>query len=353
MPPGLSSNPATVCILRLSAIGDACHVLAVVRALQQAWPDTAFTWVIGKVEAKLMGQVPGIEFIVVDKTAGTLHARRQLAATLRGRSFDVLLHMQLSFRASVLSTAIKAGTRVGFDRARAREAQWLFTNQRIVPAHNQHVLDGLLGFAAHFGIQAHPPRWDFPLSQAALDYAAELIPEPGRTLLISPCSSHKLRNWRAEHYAAVADYAVAQLGMEVILCGGPSDIERRTGEEILGRMRQPCRNVIGRDTLPQLQATLARASALLTPDSGPAHMATMAGTPVIGLYAATNPERSGPYFSRQWCVDRYDAAAQRFLGKSASQIPWTTKIEHPGVMDLITVEDVRERLQALRSQQTG
>src|SRR5690606_8657083 len=107
MPAGLSSNPATVCILRLSAIGDACHVLAVVRALQGAWPQTAFTWVIGKVEAKLMGQVPGIEFIVVDKAAGTLHARRQLAAALRGRSFDILMHMQLSFRASVLSTAIK------------------------------------------------------------------------------------------------------------------------------------------------------------------------------------------------------------------------------------------------------
>lgn len=353
MPAGLSSNPATVCILRLSAIGDACHVLAVVRALQSAWPQTAFTWVIGKVEAKLLGQVPGIEFIVVDKAAGTLQARRQLAATLRGRSFDVLMHMQLSFRASVLSTAIKARTRLGFDRARAREAQWLFTNERIAPAGNQHVLDGLMGFAAHFGIQPTQPRWDFPLSQPALDYAAELIPEPGNTLLISPCSSHRLRNWRAEHYATVADYAVAQLGMQVILCGGPSDIERRTGEAVIGHMRQPCRNVIGRDTLPQLLATLARASALLTPDSGPAHMATMVGTPVIGLYAATNPARSGPYLSREWCVDKYEAAAEQFMGKPASQLPWTTKIERPGVMDLITPEDVQQRLQALRSQQAG
>ncbi|MCM2311130.1 MAG: hypothetical protein NDI84_06960, partial [Steroidobacteraceae bacterium] len=94
-------------------------------------------------------------------------------------------------------------------------------------------------------------------------------------------------------------------------------------------------------------ATLARATVLLTPDSGPAHMATAVGTPVIGLYAATNPERSGPYYSRRWCVDRYDAAARGFLGKPAAELPWTTKIERPGVMGLITPADVIERLDAL------
>ena len=59
--------PASVCILRLSAIGDTCHVLPVVRTLQRAWPDTRFTWIIGRVEAKLLGHIPDIEFIVVDK----------------------------------------------------------------------------------------------------------------------------------------------------------------------------------------------------------------------------------------------------------------------------------------------
>ena len=76
-------------------------------------------------------------------------------------------------------------------------------------------------------------------------------------------------------------------------------------------------------------------------------MATTVGTPVIGLNAATNPARSGPYYSRSWCVDRYDAAARAFLGRPATDVAWTTKIERPGVMDLIHVEDVIERLDAL------
>jgi heptosyltransferase I len=76
-------------------------------------------------------------------------------------------------------------------------------------------------------------------------------------------------------------------------------------------------------------------------------MATMVDTPVIGLYAATNPARSGPYLSRRWCVDAYEAAAQKFLGKSAAELPWTQKIERPGVMELIEVAAVTAKLDEL------
>ncbi|MBL8271784.1 glycosyltransferase family 9 protein [Steroidobacter sp.] len=339
--------PASVCLLRLSAIGDTCHVLPVIRTLQRAWPNTRFTWVIGRLEAKLFGHLPDIEFIVVDKRSGTWQARAKLQEALRGRSFDVLMHMQLSLRASLLSTAIPAKLKLGFDRSRARELQWLFTNQRIAPAARQHVLDSLFGFAEKFDVYERLLRWDIPLTDDAVAYAQKLIPEPGNTLIISPCSSHKLRNWRSEYYAEVADYAIASLGMRVILCGGPSDIEKRTGEEIVSRMKHNCQNTIGQDTLLQFFATLGRATLLITPDSGPAHMGTAAGIPVIGLYAATNPARSGPYLSRQWCVDKYDQAARKLLNRPAAEIPWTTKIERPGVMDLITPDDVIKKLHAL------
>jgi len=109
----------------------------------------------------------------------------------------------------------------------------------------------------------------------------------------------------------------------------------------------PLIDQVGKDTLPQLLALLARATVLLTPDSGPAHMATMVNTPVIGLYAATNPARSGPYLSRRWCVDAYDAAALKFLGKPAAELPWTRKIEEPGVMELIEVPAVCSKLDEL------
>jgi heptosyltransferase I len=338
--------PTSVCILRLSAIGDTCHVLPVVRTLQRAWPDTRFTWIIGKVEAKLLGHIPDIEFIVLDKKS-LLGSYRLLRQAMRGRHFDVLMHMQVALRASLFSSLVPARIKLGFDRKRARELQWLFTTNRIRPSERQHVMDSLFGFAEKFHVYEKLLRWDIPIPQAARDYARRVIPEEGKTIIISPCSSHRLRNWRAEYYAQIADHVISDLGYRVLLCGGRSETERQMGEAIVKHMKQECENAIGQDTLLEFLATVERAVAIITPDSGPAHMATAVGTPVVGLYAATNPARSGPYLSRQWCVDKYDLAARRLLDKSAADLPWTTKIERPGVMDLITPDDVIKKLHSV------
>lgn len=344
--PLLHSPPREVCLLRVSAIGDTCHVVPLLRTLQHAWPEARFTWVIGKLEAKLMRLLPEVDFITFDKRAGLrglLATRRELAT----RQFDLLLHLQVAFRASLLAQAVRAPVKLGFDRARAREGQWWFTTHRTAPQGRVHVLDSLMAFAGALGLPADGLAWNLPLPADAVAYADSLVPPGQRTLVISPCSSHALRNWRPERYAAVADHAVRVHGMQVIVCGGPSELERGMAAAIGAAAQVPVLNQVGKDTLPQLLALLGRATVLLTPDSGPAHMATMVGTPVIGLYAATNPQRSGPYLSRQWCVDRYAAAAQQFRHSTAEALPWTTKIEAPGVMDLIAVDDVTERLDAL------
>jgi heptosyltransferase I len=323
-----------------------CHVLPVVRTLQDAWPGSEITWIIGKLEHKLLGHVPGIEFIVFDKKAGRA-AYGDLRRRMSGRSYDVLLHMQLALRASLAAALVPADLKVGFDRARARELQWIFTNAQVAPREREHVLDSLFGFTEALGLRGRSIRWDIPLPEPALDYARRAIPDGQPTLVISPCSSHVLRNWSAEGYAAVADHAAARHGLRVLVCGGRSELELQYGERIATLMQQPCVNLVGKDTLVEFLATLQRATLLISPDSGPAHMATTVGTPVIGLYAATNPARSGPYHSRSWCVDRYEAAARKFMGKPAAELPWTEKIEQPGVMDLITPADVIERLDAL------
>jgi len=335
--------PRSLCILRLSAIGDTCHVVPIVRTIQQAWPATQLTWIIGKTEARLMSLIEGVEFITVDKRASLGAARAQLD----GRRFDVLLHMQLALRASLVARQVAAPVKLGFDRARARELQWLFTNARIAPRAREHVLDSFFGFSDALGIKERVLHWQVPPPPAAQAYAARLIPDAQPTLLVSPCSSHVLRNWQPLRYAALAAHAVRRHGMRVILTGGPSELERRTGQEIERSAGVALVNQIGKDTLPELLALIARARVLVSPDSGPAHMATMVGTPVLGLYAATNPARSGPYLSRRWCIDAYPEAARVFRGVEAHELPWGHKIEEDGVMDLIGVEEVTARLDEL------
>ncbi len=339
------SPPRTLCLLRTSALGDASHVVPLVRTLQTNWPQTKLTWLIGKLERRLVGDIAGVEFITFDKAAG-LAGFKTVRAELAGRHFDALLQMQVALRANLLSLLINAEVRIGYDAARSKDFHGLTINRRI-PAHaGQHVLDGLGSFVEPLGLKQTEVRWDIPIPDDARAFAEQHLPGSEPTLLVSPCSSHPLRNWRPERYAAAMDHAAHKLGWRVVLCGGPSAYEREFGNAVLAACKQKPMDLIGKDTLKQLLALLQRATLLLSPDSGPMHLANAVGTPVLGLHAATNPNRSGPYSDRRWCVDRYDAAARKFRRKPATQLKWGTRIQHEGVMDLIETDAVIERLDA-------
>jgi len=126
--PLFSQPPESVCFLRLSAIGDVCHAVAAIQALQKQWPTTKVTWIIGKIEAQLLEGLEGVELVIFDKKAG-LSGMQSVWKQLSGRKFDVLVHMQLALRASLLTLGINATYKVGFNFKRAQEAQWLFTNK--------------------------------------------------------------------------------------------------------------------------------------------------------------------------------------------------------------------------------
>ncbi|GGY22105.1 ADP-heptose--LPS heptosyltransferase [Rhodanobacter panaciterrae] len=335
---------ASICLLRTSAIGDVTHVVPLVRTLQQAWPHTALTWVVGKLERKLVGDLPGVEFVTFDKAAGWA-GMRAVHAALRGRRFDALLQMQVAMRSNLLSVGIKAERRVGYDYARAKDLHSLVINERIPARNGEHVLDAIGSFCEPLGLKQTSVRWDIPIPDEAHAWAVEQLPGDAPTLLVSPTSSHALRNWRPERYAAVMDHAAAR-GWRVALVGGPSAMERTMADAVLAACQRTPIDLTGKDTLKKLMALLSRAQLLLTPDSGPMHMANAVGTKVLGLHAASNPDRSGPYSDRRWCVNKYDEAARKYLGKSASEIPWGSKIEKPGVMDLIGVDEVIERYEA-------
>ena len=339
--PTAPAAPASICLLRLSALGDVTHVVPLVRTLRDAWPEVALTWLIGKGEHRLLEGLEGVEFLEYDKRSA-LRGMREVGRRLRGRRFDVLLQLQVAARANLLSAFVPARRRVGYDRSRSKDLHSLFVRERIPDRPGIHVLDAIGSFCEPLGLRQETVRWDLPVPPDAHAWAAAQWPEDGTpALLVSPCSSHVVRNWRYERYAAVADHAIAQ-GWRVVLCGGRSTLEREAGDAILSAMRGPALDLIGRDTLKQLPALLARADLLLTPDSGPMHIANAMGTKVLGLHAASNPARSGPYSDRRYCVDRYDDAARRYLGKPAGELRWGTRIERPGVMDLVTVEDATE-----------
>ncbi|MCU0756209.1 MAG: glycosyltransferase family 9 protein [Xanthomonadales bacterium] len=331
-----------LCLLRLSALGDVVNLLPLVHAIRQHHPAAELSWVIGAAEAKLLEGLPGVRFIVHAKKSGFGGLRRALA----GERFDLLLHAQLSFRATLLGLAIRAERRIGYPRERSKEGHGLVVRERAALPAGRHVVDQWLAFLAPLGIDPAQviPHWPLPIPEAAHDFARTMLPDADWAL-ISPCSSHPQRNWSAERYATVVDGLHAR-GLRVALIGGRSELEARTGTAVASAAQAPVLNLIGRDTLKQSLALIARARLLISPDSGPAHFGSALGVPVVGLYAATDPERSGPYRSRHLCANRYADAARQFLGRDAHQLPWGRKIEQPGVMGLIDVAEVLEKVDA-------
>lgn len=326
--------------MRLSAIGDVCHAVAAVQALQRHWPTTKVTWVLGKIEAQLLNGLPGVELVVYDKKAG-FKGMQAVWQQLKGQRFDALVHMQLAFRASVLTAGIKARYKVGFNFKRAKEAQWLFTNRKIRDTESQHVLDSFFSFVEYLGVPRSKPQWQLPISEFDREYARQLL-QHKPTVAICPAASKDERNWLTERYAALADHAINQ-GYQVVICGSPAEREQQLAVNIQQAMQKQAVNLVGQTSLKQLAAVLAEAKLVVAPDSGPAHIATTQGTKVLGLYAHSNPKRTGPYNNVAQVVSVYEHFVEAQQGKPLAQLAWSTRAKGSDLMQAIELETVVQR----------
>lgn len=335
----------------MSALGDVSNVVPVVKRLQQVWPDTRIVWVTGKAEHSLLKGLAGVEFIVYDKATG-FKGMRAIWQQLSETRFDLMLHMQAALRASVLSVGIKAKVKLGFDKARAKDWQWLFTNQKITPREKSHVVEGFYDFLAALEIAPDQPsdmEWELPVSAEAIEEAKKKCP-CNRYVVISPCSSQRarnFRNWTLEGYVAVVEYLYRKYGIKAVITGGNREIEHQYGREIMEQATTPVLNLVAQTSLQGLVALIQRASLVIAPDSGPVHFANAVNTPVIGLFATSNVHRTGPYKWQQWVVNKYPQAAQTYMNRSVDQLSWGERVRHPHAMELIETDDVIQKIDQL------
>lgn len=295
-----------------------------------------------------MQGVNDVEFIIFDKAAGW-RGYTDVRRKLGGRRFPIVLHMHASLRANLLTPFIKATRVIGYNRDRANDYQRWFTNEKIPTVNGKHVLDAMFAFAEQLGLHERDLRWDIPISDQNREFARKLSQAGGPPCIISPCSSQRLRNfrnWSVERYIELARYLIDNYNAQIILTGGPTDLERDYGKKIMAGLSPADKaiNVIGKTSLKQLLALLDCAEVVICPDSGPAHMATTVGTPVIGLYATSNRYRTGPYFSQSLVADRYPDAIANEFGKPVESVRWGQRVRNPNAMDLITLADVTEKI---------
>ena len=314
-----------------------------VNALKLSHPQLKVTWSIGKTEYELLAHLSDIDFIIFNKDK-VLQSYKSIAKRLSGEKFDALLLMQYSLRAGLLSLLVKAPLRVGYPRQLSREFHSLFVNQHVKMPTDKHVLDIYYSFAEALGMKERTNAAPVCYLPNDARFAECKLPKDKKILLISPCSSHSFKNWLPERYAEVAQTAMQQYDMHVVLVGGSSQTERMYEARIQQDLHTPCTSLIGKTTLRQLAAIVAHSDLVVAPDSAIVHIASALQTPVIGLYAATDAERSGPYHYRDWCVNYYPKALEKYYHKSMRDVRWGKHIKRFNAMELVDTQSVLEQL---------
>lgn len=301
--------PHEVCVVMLSAVGDAVHVLPVVNALKRAWPGTRITWVIQPVPHALVRGHPSVDDFVVFRRGRGLEGIRafgEFRHAVAGRRFDLLLGLQVYLKAGILTALTPARVKLGFDRARARDGQWIFTTHRVPPHPPQHVQDQYLEFLTCLGVASEPVTWGLSLTEQEEEASAGFFATlDGPALAVVVGTSDPRKNWTAQGYARVLEEARRRHGLHPVLVGGPSPTERRMADEIARSTSAPVVDALGDDIRRVLW--LLRGSALtLSADTGPLHVSRAVDTPVVGIYGHTNPLRTGPYRKfQELVVDGY------------------------------------------------
>jgi heptosyltransferase I len=325
-----------ICIVMMSAIGDAVHVLPIVTALKRHEPSSRITWILQPGPASLVRGHPDVdEIIVFEKNRGwrgLLEVRSELAR----REFDLVIDLQVYFKAGLVTSFTRAPVKLGFDKARARDMNWLFTNQRIPPHAPQHVQDQYLEFLAVLGVPAEPLAWKLGprhLELANRERILGALPRPFATLVIG--ATHREKEWLPERWAELASALRSDFGLEPVLAGGKSSREMETARLIdaAGARTHSTLGVPLRDLVTILDAS----ELVISLDTAPLHMSVALERPVIALMGYNNPKRVGPYRRyHDLLVDAYGEPGEDYPISYAHRL---------GRMPRITVRDVLERVE--------
>ena len=336
--PVVKGVPDNVCIVMMSAVGDAVHVLPVINALKRANPRVRITWVLQPAPATLVRGHRSVDEIIIFDRARGLAAFSDIAAELAKRRFDLVINLQVYFKAGIVTAFTHAPVKLGFDRARARDFNWLFTNRKIPVSPVQHVQDQYFEFLAALGVSPEPVEWDLGPWPGERDWQREFtgsIDRPIASIVVATSKPEK--DWLPERWAEVADTLHAQFGMQVVLVGGKSEREVAAEHIVMERTKHKPRSELG-SGLRNLVSILDASALVLSPDTGPLHMAVALDRPVISLMGYTNPKRTGPYRRfHELIIDAYGDPGENYPISMENRPGRMKRIETVHVLEKVAV----------------
>lgn len=319
----------------MSALGDVTLGLPVATAIRRARPDVRIVWVAQRGPEALVTGHPAVDVVVPFDRHGGWRAYSDLRRRLAAEPVDVVLDLQVAIKAGLVTALWPAPIKWGVDRARARDANWLFTTHKLAPAPRRHMADQFLEFARALGVDPEPLDYCLRPSPVALAWREATLGAEARYAVLVLASSAAHKNWYPDRWAQVARYLVRERGLPVVLAGATSAVERDTAAHVTREVGDGVISALG-SGISNLLALLEGAACVISPDTGPLHMAVALGRPVIGLYGSTNPKWVGPYRGDPaLLVDRYGDPGEDYAASPARR---------EGRMARVTVDDVLERI---------
>lgn len=284
-------------IVMMSAVGDSVHVLPVLTALKRHQPSMHVSWVLQPGPAALMRGHPDVDTVIPFEYGTGWRAYAKVRRALRQERFDLVLALQVSLKAGIVTSFARAAVKLGFDRARARDANWLFTTHQIPPGPRRHVQDQYFEFLAQLGVPHAPVTWNigpYEHERAAQRELLERFDRPLASVVVA--TSDPDRDWMPERWAAVCDALHSDFGLQPVLVGGPTRREQATATAIqqAARASRPF-NALGHGGLRGLVGILEGSALVLSLDTAPMHIAVAVGRPVVALMSQADPKRTGPY----------------------------------------------------------
>ncbi len=267
-----------ILIVKPSSFGDIVQALPVAVGLRQAWPDAEIGWLAFDLYEPLLRDHHAIDRLILlpKRFLRPTHWLRlwRWVRRLREERFDMVLDLQGLFRSGLLTWLTGAPVRVGL--ATAREGSTFFYTETILepppPAQEKY-----LEFLRHFSIPPEPNAFGLlppPLAVATL--------EEGRYVVLHPYSRWRTKLWPWRYYQELLTL-MPETRFVAIGEGPWFPLE---GPNLL--------DLRGSLPIPQLMAVLKNARAVLSTDSGPAHLAAALGAPTVALFGATDWRKTRP-----------------------------------------------------------
>ena len=293
----LALRPQRICIIKPSALGDVVQSLPILSAIKAAYPAATISWVINRELAPLLEGHPLVDNLLVYDRRGSWTASLAFLWRLAKSRFDLVFDLQGLLRTGVMTVATRARTRVGLQTAREGSR---FTVNCVISesSRQQPAWSRYLRVNAALNQPSQQSIYDLPIPTSLLAQAdARLATLPRPWLVVQPGAKWETKRWPPQQFAAVLSLAHETFGGSAILVGTNSEAEVTAECRRAVLERNPAATVedlAGQTTLLELAALLSRANVVLSNDSGPLHLASAVGAPVVGIFTCTSAHISGP-----------------------------------------------------------